>query len=467
MNSSWERWLFSYSAWHCSSALRPGARRVSSALFMAYSWPILSPSSSLMRISTSVACLSLSRPAQSRSLASTSARALASAALQSASAPRNSSCRFVSKACAAAAFEVEERVTDRAYLRCRAAPRAHCCSFSACTCSCSALAWPFLLFRVSVLKRRADSSAASASACSPRRAPSCSRWRTPASKPSKSRCSASSDPSMCCSRFCRFSATRRSSSRTAHSSCCSRSAPSWCRSSTSVQAAILPSVSTISPDSCSFSLVHVSLFSRQSCSSLLDWLAACRCAACSISSALRSLALACISFLVLDRASSALVYLVDSNTSSNFFFSTMPSCMGQLQSSWCTKMTFSRMAGEIPRFSGMTRSMSEHFIEMLTFSPCALVVRSTPSSALNSSLDFFFSTCSERTATQVCPDWFWKRSLICALTLVESVMEGSFTRLWPLFDPPGGSAPVQANLRLSMMVVFPHPFAPTIIVSGE
>jgi hypothetical protein len=31
----------------------------------------------------------------------------------------------------------------------------------------------------------------------------------------------------------------------------------------------------------------------------------------------------------------------------------------------------------------------------------------------------------------------------------------------------GGREPVHENFRLSIMVVFPQPFAPTIIVSGE
>lgn len=40
----------------------------------------------------------------------------------------------------------------------------------------------------------------------------------------------------------------------------------------------------------------------------------------------------------------AFVYLVAAKMSSNFFFSTSPSASGQLESSWCTKMTFSSTA---------------------------------------------------------------------------------------------------------------------------
>ncbi len=40
----------------------------------------------------------------------------------------------------------------------------------------------------------------------------------------------------------------------------------------------------------------------------------------------------------------ALVYLVAAKMSSNFFLSTCPSASGQLDSSWCTKITFSSTA---------------------------------------------------------------------------------------------------------------------------
>lgn len=39
-------------------------------------------------------------------------------------------------------------------------------------------------------------------------------------------------------------------------------------------------------------------------------------------------------------------------------------------------------------------------------------------------------------------------------------------KLWPLLAP-GGISPVNAYFRHSMMVVFPHPFWPTISESGE
>ena len=44
------------------------------------------------------------------------------------------------------------------------------------------------------------------------------------------------------------------------------------------------------------------------------------------------------------RPALTLVYLVAEKMSSNFFLRVWPSASGQLESSWCTKMTFSRMA---------------------------------------------------------------------------------------------------------------------------
>lgn len=61
-----------------------------------------------------------------------------------------------------------------------------------------------------------------------------------------------------------------------------------------------------------------------------------------------------------------------------------------------------------------------------------------------------------------------KRSLMEAFTSASSVSLGSCTQLCPAVDaPPGGSLPVQAYLRHSMMVVLPDPFCPTIMVKGE
>ena len=49
--------------------------------------------------------------------------------------------------------------------------------------------------------------------------------------------------------------------------------------------------------------------------------------------------------------------------------------------------------------------------------------------------------------------------------IIVPVMEGSLTKDCP-DRAEGGKLPVHAYLRHSMMVVFPQPLAPTIIVRG-
>lgn len=53
-------------------------------------------------------------------------------------------------------------------------------------------------------------------------------------------------------------------------------------------------------------------------------------------------------------------YLVAENISSNFFLRTEGSAKGQLASSWCTKMTFSKIALDTPMRAGTSRSISAH-----------------------------------------------------------------------------------------------------------
>ena len=58
------------------------------------------------------------------------------------------------------------------------------------------------------------------------------------------------------------------------------------------------------------------------------------------------------------------------------------------------------------------------------------------------------------------------RSLIWALTSVAPETLGSCTKALP-DELPGGKAPVVPNFKHSMTVVFPQPFAPTIMVRGD
>jgi hypothetical protein len=95
-----------------------------------------------------------------------------------------------------------------------------------------------------------------------------------------------------------------------------------------------------------------------------------------------------------------------------------------------------------------------------------LVVLITPSRALNSILVFLFVSWTDRVTTDVLPALFMNRNFTLAFTSVASVIVGSFTKLWP-FEHVGGRAPVQAYFKDSMMLVFPQPLAPTIIVNGE
>ena len=74
-------------------------------------------------------------------------------------------------------------------------------------------------------------------------------------------------------------------------------------------------------------------------------------------------------------------------------------------------------------------------------------------------------TCMVRTTTIILPPVLRKRSLTRPLTSVMPDSLGSCTNDAP-GPTPGGIAPVVEYLRHSMMVVLPHPFAPTIIVSG-
>ena len=90
----------------------------------------------------------------------------------------------------------------------------------------------------------------------------------------------------------------------------------------------------------------------------------------------------------------------------------------------------------------------------------------TPSRALNDKLDLFCFTSILRTTTMGEPALLVKRSLMLALQVGRPMPLGSCTKAWPdLF--PGGRLPVTEYLRASMIVVFPHPLAPTIMVRGK
>ena len=116
-----------------------------------------------------------------------------------------------------------------------------------------------------------------------------------------------------------------------------------------------------------------------------------------------------------------LVYLVAAKMSSNFFFRVCPSDKGQLLSSWCTNMTFSKMACrvvsktwydgpiitytgfqqalhtfETPMSDGTMRSMSAHLYDKACFWPVSLLkVCSVWSSVLNCRAVFFCVSCRD------------------------------------------------------------------------
>ena len=93
------------------------------------------------------------------------------------------------------------------------------------------------------------------------------------------------------------------------------------------------------------------------------------------------------------------------------------------------------------------------------------IIMSVASSALYVYLLRAWLTCRSRTHTMVWLILFLNLSLIWPLTSDAWLILGSCTKDCPA-ALPGGSAPVVANLRHSMMVVLPQPLAPTITVSG-
>ena len=114
--------------------------------------------------------------------------------------------------------------------------------------------------------------------------------------------------------------------------------------------------------------------------------AACLCAASPASSAFVSLLLSVCSFLIFRQLSRALVYRAESKISSNFFFSTAPSCSGHELSSWWQKMTFSKMGADTPKRMGTVLDTSVHECGVLIIFPSSPLDRITPSSCLNWSL---------------------------------------------------------------------------------
>jgi len=128
-------------------------------------------------------------------------------------------------------------------------------------------------------------------------------------------------------------------------------------------------------------------------------------------------------------------------------------------------MTFSMMALLTPMRLGISLSSSPHLWLIADFSPVVgLVCLITPSNVLNVACVFFCVSCSDRITTMSCPARLVNRSLMLAFTSGMPAIFGSCTKR-PL-SPPGGERPVVAYLRHSMMVVFPQPFAPTIMVRG-
>lgn len=130
-----------------------------------------------------------------------------------------------------------------------------------------------------------------------------------------------------------------------------------------------------------------------------------------------------------------------------------------LASSWWQKITWSRIACETPKRRGICRSNSPHLCDKATRFPLPSVVRKTPSSCLNVKDAFFCVTSIERTTTMDEPARLVNRNLILPLTLLRPTLFGSWTNDCPLLMP-GGKFPVTANLRVSMIVVFPQPLAP-------
>jgi hypothetical protein len=96
-------------------------------------------------------------------------------------------------------------------------------------------------------------------------------------------------------------------------------------------------------------------------------------------------------------------------------------------------------------------------------SAAADCIVSTASSAANLYLPVrpTIESARSRTHTIVCAILFLKRSLICPLISLVPASFGSCTKDCPA-DAPGGSAPVVAYFRHSMIVVLPQPFAPTM-----
>lgn len=132
-----------------------------------------------------------------------------------------------------------------------------------------------------------------------------------------------------------------------------------------------------------------------------------------------------------------LVYLVAAKMSSNFFFRVCPSDSGQLLSSWCTKMTFSKMACrvvsssakwcskrtcpgflyyavtfETPMSDGTMRSMSAHLYDKACFWPVSLLkVCSVWSSVLNCRAVFFCVSCRYTAEHETDSSCKWQRKV--------------------------------------------------------
>ena len=116
--------------------------------------------------------------------------------------------------------------------------------------------------------------------------------------------------------------------------------------------------------------------------------------------------------------------------SSNFFLSAAGSASGQLASSWWQKMTFSRIARDTPRSSGISWSSSAHRVEIVAREPASASASSTPSTPssvfiVSPTAPRLLDTWMLRTQPIRTPFVFRKRSRICALTWLVPAIEGS------------------------------------------
>ena len=170
-------------------------------------------------------------------------------------------------------------------------------------------------------------------------------------------------------------------------------------------------------------------------------------------------------FLSARMSSNAFVYLALAKMSSNFCLSTLSSASGQSLSSWWTKITDSSTACDTPISSGTILFRSAHLNERFDLRPASSKVCSAASNALYSFLSRF--CVSEKLRMQITglPVADVNLSFTCAFTSVVQCVAGSLTNACPLRQF-GGSEPVHAILRHSMIVVLPLPFLPTISVSG-